>query len=228
ETTTKEKINNGPDKIDDIQESFKEAHPTKECPPKKEDEVVEQSKYMRSLEETIFKFCEESIKKQDADDEWIRKSIKNTESNIRILRTTTKNLQEKAYQLTHTILTDTCEKVKNDNGTFEGTNRRIKGDMDVDWDIAVEDIERLRQFLTPTIHTLHNLEPVVQPYMSLGPVHDKDKIVREVEQDYDIPLHDGVIQPLTPQIVRVTPHNDDYVASATSPTLDMQLNEFGK
>ncbi|GKD51022.1 hypothetical protein Tco_1279998, partial [Tanacetum coccineum] len=40
ETTTKEKINDIPDYIDNIQESFKEAHPTKECPLKKEDEAV--------------------------------------------------------------------------------------------------------------------------------------------------------------------------------------------
>ncbi|GJV84176.1 hypothetical protein Tco_1524074 [Tanacetum coccineum] len=73
-----------------------------------------------------------------------------------------------------------------------------EGDIDVDWDITVEDVERLRQFLTPTIHTLPNLKPVVQPYMSLGPVHDKEKIVREEEHYYDIPLHDGVMQPLTP------------------------------
>ncbi|GJT18709.1 hypothetical protein Tco_0877415 [Tanacetum coccineum] len=44
ERTTKEKINDSPDKIDDIQESFKKAHPTMECPLKKEDEAVEQSK----------------------------------------------------------------------------------------------------------------------------------------------------------------------------------------
>ncbi|GKB51006.1 hypothetical protein Tco_0901759, partial [Tanacetum coccineum] len=38
----KEKINDNPDNIDDIQESFKEAHPTKESLLKKEDEAVEQ------------------------------------------------------------------------------------------------------------------------------------------------------------------------------------------
>ncbi|GJW78739.1 hypothetical protein Tco_0140421 [Tanacetum coccineum] len=69
ETITKEKINDNPDKIDDIQESLKEAHPTKECPLKKEDDAVEESKYIRSLEETIIKFYEESIKKQAANDE---------------------------------------------------------------------------------------------------------------------------------------------------------------
>ncbi|GKB96410.1 hypothetical protein Tco_0982547 [Tanacetum coccineum] len=92
----------------------------------------------------------------------------------------------------------------------------------------VKDVERLRQFLTPTIHTLPNLKPVVQPYMPLGPVHDKEKIVREEEQDYDIPLHDGVMQALTPQVVHITPPDDDYVAPATNPILDKQLNEFRK
>ncbi|GJR91536.1 ribonuclease H-like domain-containing protein [Tanacetum coccineum] len=41
ETTTKEKINESSDNVDAIQESFKEAHPTKECPLKKEDKEVE-------------------------------------------------------------------------------------------------------------------------------------------------------------------------------------------
>ncbi|GJZ52500.1 hypothetical protein Tco_0607015, partial [Tanacetum coccineum] len=64
-----------------------------------------------------------------------------------------------------------------------------KGDMDVGWDITVKGIERLRQFLTPTIHIL------------LGLVHEKEKIITEEEHDCDIPLHDGVIQPLTLQTV---------------------------
>ncbi|GJR00283.1 hypothetical protein Tco_0523267 [Tanacetum coccineum] len=84
-----------------------------------------------------------------------------------------------------------------------------EGDMDVGWDITSKDVERLRQFLTPTIHTLPNLEPVVQPYIPLGPVHDKDKIIREKEQDYDIPLNESVMQPLTPQTVHITPPDDD-------------------
>ncbi|GKB63000.1 hypothetical protein Tco_0919186, partial [Tanacetum coccineum] len=42
ETTTKEKINDSPHKIEDIQKSFKKAHPTMECPLKKEDEAVKQ------------------------------------------------------------------------------------------------------------------------------------------------------------------------------------------
>ncbi|GKD07775.1 hypothetical protein Tco_1187460, partial [Tanacetum coccineum] len=87
-----------------------------------------------------------------------------------------------------------------------------EGDMDVAWDITFKDVERLRQFLTPTIHTL------------IGHVHDKEKIVTEEEHDCDIPLHDGVMQPLTPQKVHITP--PDYVAVATNPILNKQLNEF--
>ncbi|GKD34834.1 hypothetical protein Tco_1250343 [Tanacetum coccineum] len=35
-----------------------------------------------------------------------------------------------------------------------------------------------------------------------------------------------MMQPLTPHTVHITPPDDDYVARATSPTLDKQLNEF--
>ncbi|GJW78740.1 hypothetical protein Tco_0140422 [Tanacetum coccineum] len=109
---------------------------------------------------------------------------------------------------------------------FLGHLKEQIGDMDVGWDITIKDVERLRQFLTPTIHTLPNLETLVQPYMPLGPVHDKEKIVREEEQDYDIPLHDDTMEPLTPQTFHIKLPDDDYVAPATSPTLDKQLNEF--
>nr|GEU74541.1 hypothetical protein [Tanacetum cinerariifolium] len=47
ETTTKEKINDSPDNIDVIQEGFKEAHPTKECPLKKEDNAEKKSRQER-------------------------------------------------------------------------------------------------------------------------------------------------------------------------------------
>ncbi|GJU97941.1 hypothetical protein Tco_1327212 [Tanacetum coccineum] len=58
-----------------------------------------------------------------------------------------------------------------------------EGDMVVSWDITSKDVERLRQFLTPIVHTLPNLRPVVQPYIPVGPVHDMDKVVKEKEQD---------------------------------------------
>ncbi|GJZ76607.1 hypothetical protein Tco_0641279 [Tanacetum coccineum] len=203
---------------------------------------------------------------QAADNEWIRKFIENTNSNIRALKTTTKNLQEKTYQLTQTVLTNTGEKVKakttmgkenvkepvprdlpvvqtyvpptqfigNPYRTHEiicaiGIPKEIhedEGDMNNGCNIMVDDVERLRKIPTPSIHTLPNLEPIVQPYMPLELVCNKGKVVREKEQDYDIPLQDHVMQPLTPQTVHIAPPDDDYVALATNPILNKLLNEF--
>ncbi|GJW03392.1 ribonuclease H-like domain-containing protein [Tanacetum coccineum] len=53
-----------------------------------------------------------NCQQKTTDDEKMRKILENTESNIRTLKTRTKNLQEKAYQLTHKVLTNTGEKVK--------------------------------------------------------------------------------------------------------------------
>ncbi|GJY57493.1 hypothetical protein Tco_0456608 [Tanacetum coccineum] len=136
----------------------------------------------------------------------MRKILENTESNIRALKTRTKNLQEKDYQLTHKVLTNTGEKVKaittmgkenmkelvphdlspmpflghlkeqmgspyktcetvrmieNPKEIYNVKAREEEGDIDVGWEITSKDVEWLRQFLTPTIHTLPNLEPVV-------------------------------------------------------------------
>ncbi|GJV25728.1 hypothetical protein Tco_1378423 [Tanacetum coccineum] len=62
--------------------------------------------------------------------------------------------------------------------------------------------------------------------MPLGPVHAKEKVVNEEEQDYDIPLHDGMMQLLTPLTVHITPPNGDYVAPTTNLILNKHLNEF--
>ncbi|GJW57656.1 reverse transcriptase domain-containing protein [Tanacetum coccineum] len=101
-----------------------------------------------------------------------------------------------------------------------------EGDMNDGCDITVEDVERLRKILTPPIHALPNLKPIVQPYMPLGLVYNKEKVVKKEEHDYDILLHKHVMQPLTPQTVHITPPDDDYVASATNPILNKHLNEF--
>ncbi|GKA06612.1 hypothetical protein Tco_0685836 [Tanacetum coccineum] len=53
------------------------------------------------------------------------------------------------------------------------------GDMNDDCDITVEDIERVRKILTPSIYTLPNLEPIVQPYMPLGLVCHKAKVFKK-------------------------------------------------
>nr|GEY66651.1 hypothetical protein [Tanacetum cinerariifolium] len=103
-----------------------------------------------------------------------------------------------------------------------------EGNTDDGWDITVKNVDRFRQILTPTIHTLPNLKPMVQSYVTRGPVHDKEKVVREKEQDYDIPLQDHLMQPLTPQTVHITPPDDNYVPPATNPILNKYLNEFGE
>nr|GEV54285.1 reverse transcriptase domain-containing protein [Tanacetum cinerariifolium] len=56
-------------------------------------------------------YDETTTKERIIDDEWIRKFIENTNSNIRALKATTKNLQKQTYQLTQTVLTNTGEKV---------------------------------------------------------------------------------------------------------------------
>ncbi|GJX45369.1 hypothetical protein Tco_0262045 [Tanacetum coccineum] len=71
-----------------------------------------------------------------------------------------------------------------------------EGVIDDGWDITIKDVERIWKILTPTIHTLPNLEPVAQLYMLLGPVHDELKVKEELE--YNIPIQDGMLQPLTP------------------------------
>ncbi|GJV88312.1 hypothetical protein Tco_1532250 [Tanacetum coccineum] len=75
----------------------------------------------------------------------------------------------------------------------------VEGNTDDGWDITIKNVDRFRQILIPTIHTLPNLKPMVQSYVTRGPIHDKEKVVREKEQDYDIPLQDHIMQPLTPQ-----------------------------
>ncbi|GKA06950.1 hypothetical protein Tco_0686174 [Tanacetum coccineum] len=210
--TTRESINDHSDNVDTkkLRENIhaiqigckicEGAHLTKECPLKKED------------------------KAQATNDEWIRKFIENTELNLRALDTTTKNLQVKADQLTQMVLTNAGEIVKaktkmghlkkqKDNpyktretvcmiGIPEKIHKKKaqedEGDMDDGWDIMIKDVQCFRQILTPIIYTLPNLEHVVQPYMPRGPVYDKIKVVREEELEYDIPLQNGVMQPLTP------------------------------
>nr|GEV62490.1 hypothetical protein [Tanacetum cinerariifolium] len=180
-----------------------------------------------------------TLRKEDkaaTDDEWIRKFIKNTDSNIRALKTTTKSLQVKADQLTHTVLTNTSERIKAKMKMGKNDMKEpVPCDLPVDYpyaqltlipkrlkeqkgnlyktretfcvigipketheektqinngcNITVGDVEKLRQILTPTMHTLPNLEPVVQPYMPLSPFRDKASIASG--EEHDIPLQDG-------------------------------------
>ncbi|GJS68495.1 reverse transcriptase domain-containing protein [Tanacetum coccineum] len=234
-TTTRGRINDSSDNVDAIQASFKGAHLTKDCPLKKEDKEVEQSKNVGSLEETIIKFCDESIKKQAAEDEWIRKLIKNTKSNIRELKTTIKNLQEKAYQLTQIVLTNTCEKFKaRTTMGKENVKEPVPQNLPV-----VQNYVPPMQFLGSPYRTHEAVCAIgipVEIQEDEGDMNDgcditvevcyKIKVKREEELDYDIPLQEHVMQPLTPQAVHITPPDDNYVAPATNPILNKHLNEF--
>ncbi|GJR84130.1 hypothetical protein Tco_0154915 [Tanacetum coccineum] len=232
ETTTKERINDVLDNVDAIHESFKVEHLTKEHPLKKEDEAIKHSRYTESLEETIIKFCEDTIKKQTTDDERKIKAIttmgkENMKDPVPRDLPPTPFLGHLMEQMGSPYKTrETVRMIGKPEEIHNEKAQEDEGDMDVGWDITSKDVERLRQFLTPTTHTLPNLEPVGQPYIPLGPVHDRDKIVREEEHDYDIPLNDSVMQPLTPQTVHIIPPDDDYVAPATNKQLNKFEEEF--
>ncbi|GKE15014.1 hypothetical protein Tco_1422591 [Tanacetum coccineum] len=76
---------------------------------------------------------------------------------------------------------------------------------------------------------IHNVKAQEgEGYMDVGwDITSKDvERLREKEQDYDIPLNDSVMQPLTPQTVHITPPDDDYVAPAKNPMSNKQLNKF--
>ncbi|GJZ59151.1 hypothetical protein Tco_0614967 [Tanacetum coccineum] len=60
--------------------------------------------------------------------------------------------------------------------------------------------------------------------MPLSPFCDKASIARG--EEHNIPLQNGIMQPLTPQTTHITPPDD--VAPATSPILDNHSNEFGE
>ncbi|GKE35587.1 hypothetical protein Tco_1454909, partial [Tanacetum coccineum] len=65
-----------------------------------------------------------------------------------------------------------------------------EGDMNDGYDITVDDVERLRKILTPSIHTLLNLEPIVQPYMPLI-VH-----IAPPDDDYVAPATNPILNKL--------------------------------
>nr|GEU76081.1 hypothetical protein [Tanacetum cinerariifolium] len=91
--------------------------------------------------------------------------------------------------------------------------KKDEGEMDDGWDITIKDVEKLRKIPTPTIYTLPILEPMVKPYMPRGPFRDDVKVMSEAKLEYDIPLQNGVMQPLNPYTVHITPADDNYVAS---------------
>ncbi|GJY55198.1 retrovirus-related pol polyprotein from transposon TNT 1-94 [Tanacetum coccineum] len=89
--------------------------------------------------------------------------------------------------------------------------------------------------LPPTLSLGHLKKQIGSPYRTRETVcmienpEEVHKMKDEGDMDdYDVPLHDGMMKPLTPQTVHITPPDDDYVAPATNLILDRQLNEFGE
>ncbi|GJW07565.1 hypothetical protein Tco_1569988 [Tanacetum coccineum] len=209
EATTWESINDSSNNVDtkklkenihDIQVSCKiceGAHLTNDCTLTKEDKAVEQSKYMRSLEEPIIKFYEESIKNMPRMMNGLR-SKKDMEEPIPLdLHVVQPYVPPTLFPGNLKKQKDNPYKIRETIGIFGKIHTKKaqedEGDMDDGWDITIKDIRRLRQILIPTIHTLPNLEPVVQPYMPRGPVRDEVKVIREEELEYNIPLQNGAM-----------------------------------
>ncbi|GJR36795.1 hypothetical protein Tco_1212479 [Tanacetum coccineum] len=159
ETTTRKKINDSPNNVDAIQASFKREHLTKECPLEKEDMRVEQRKKFKARA-TMGK---ENMKEPVPHDLPPKTFLGHLKEQI-----------GRPYRARETI----CM-IENPREILKIKAQEDEGDMDVGWDITVKDVKRLRKFLTHTIHTLPNPKLVVKPYMPLGPVYDKEKIVRE-------------------------------------------------
>ncbi|GJU73320.1 hypothetical protein Tco_1264725 [Tanacetum coccineum] len=192
ETTTRERINDVLDNVDAIYESFKGEHLTKECSLKKENEAIKHT-----------------------DDEKMRKILENMESNIRALKTRTKNLHEKAYQLTHKVLTNKGEKVK-------GITTMGKENMK----------EPVPRDLPPTLFPGHLKEQMGIPYRTRetvqiigNPAEIHNAKAQEDDGDIDIGW-DITSNDVERLMVHVTPPDDDYVAPATNKQLNKFEEEF--
>nr|GEX35843.1 hypothetical protein [Tanacetum cinerariifolium] len=196
ETIIRKKINNRPNNVDAIQGSFKGAHLTKEYTLKKEDKVK------KSRQE----LGKESVKEPDPHDLPVFQTYAPPMPFLGHLKVQIGS----PYRTQETVCAiGILEEI------HENKAQGDKRDMKDGWDITIKDVERLRQFLTPTIHTLPNLKPVIQPYIPVVPVQDEKKVIKEEEHDYD-----DVMQPLTPYTFHTTSPNDGYVAPATNPILD--------
>ncbi|GJV58644.1 lon protease 2, peroxisomal [Tanacetum coccineum] len=120
----------------------KEEHLTKERPLKEDGKVGEQVKYIGFLKETINKFIEESIKKQAAFDEWIRKFRDDTDLSLRMLDAATKNLHGKAEQLTQEILI---------NSMVDNANSKMRNDIEVKKEPDPFDLPNVNPYVEPTV-----------------------------------------------------------------------------
>ncbi|GKF59912.1 hypothetical protein Tco_0176698, partial [Tanacetum coccineum] len=145
---------------------------------------VEQSKYIESLEKTIIKYCEESIKKQAENDEWIRKFIKNTDLNLRAIDTTTENLHVKADQLNQMVFTNAGERVK-------AKTKMGKKDMK---ELVPRGLPVVHPYVPPTSFLGHLMEQKGNPYKTceiVCMIGILEKIHEKKAQDDEGDIDDG-------------------------------------
>ncbi|GJT88554.1 hypothetical protein Tco_1070271 [Tanacetum coccineum] len=142
-------------------------------------------------------------------------------------------LREKAYKLTCKVLTNTGEKVKTittigKENIKEPVPRDLppmpfQGHVKEKMGSPYRTRETVRMNGNP--EEIHNAkardDKGATIYTGTSPVHDMDKVAKEKKHDYDIPLNNYVMQPLSPQMVHITPSGDDYVAPATNPMSNM-------
>ncbi|GKE20839.1 hypothetical protein Tco_1432351, partial [Tanacetum coccineum] len=144
-TTTNEKINDRPDNVDTIQESFKEAHLTKECPLKKRTRQLSSEKAYQVTQTVL---TSKSEKRMTMGKENMKEPVPRNLPPTPFLG----HLKEKMGSPSRARKT-VCM-IGNPEEVHIMKAQKNEGDTDVGWDIIVKDSERLRQFLTPTIYTL--------------------------------------------------------------------------
>ncbi|GJS06681.1 hypothetical protein Tco_0363477 [Tanacetum coccineum] len=130
-------------------------------------------------------------------------------SNIRALKTTTKNLQEKADQLTQTAITNSSERVK-------AKTKMGKKDME---DPVPRDLPIVQPYFPPTPFPGH-------PKKQKDNLYKTGKTVRIPKKFLQRKLRR--MKGTWMMTVHITALDDDYVAPATSLILEKHLNKFGE
>ncbi|GKB28106.1 ribonuclease H-like domain-containing protein, partial [Tanacetum coccineum] len=123
ETTPRKKINDSPNNVDTIQASFKGANLTKEYPLEKEDKTVEQREKFKART-TMGKENIKGLVPQDLPPTPFLGHLK-----------------EQIVSLYSTR--ETVSMIENPGEVRKLKAREDEGDIDVDWDITIEDVERL-------------------------------------------------------------------------------------
>ncbi|GJS38821.1 oligopeptide transporter [Tanacetum coccineum] len=154
-------------------------HLTQECPIKNESKNVNQVKYIGFLEETVNKYCEESIKEQAAIDEWIRKFIENTDLNLKKLDAVTKSLEVKVEKLTQEVLT-------NEGNTVKRVKENIEKVREVKKEPVPRDLPIVNPYVPPVPSPGRSKEQEDGPYITRESVYTIGFSKRIIEEDLEL------------------------------------------